>query len=158
MYSSTALITSCFTKLTTLKSLSPKLNKKEHSKILLKAFEFSIKKEMELLWVLRRVFEDVLPMLVLVAHKLWVSDWLRLISSIWKSYKDSSCFSNTWRETDCWGSRNYFRRCWRFKWPNSLWRELGISEHYYQLFQGELDFSLLIPGIDFIKQLMAEKE
>lgn len=40
-------------------SLSPKLSKKEHSKILLKVFEFSIKKEMELLWVLRRVFEEM---------------------------------------------------------------------------------------------------
>ena len=51
---------------TTLQSLSPKLNKKEHSKILLKVFEFSIKKEMEPLWALRRVFEEIFFRLTLV--------------------------------------------------------------------------------------------
>ena len=51
---------------TTLQSLSPKLNKKEHSKILLKVFEFSIKKEMEPLWALRRVLEEIFFRLTLV--------------------------------------------------------------------------------------------
>lgn len=59
-------INSFFTKLTTLKSPLPKLSKKEPSKILLKVFEFSIKKEMEPLWVLRRVF-------IVFSYWLWIA-------------------------------------------------------------------------------------
>ena len=39
-----------------------------------------------------------------------------------------------------------------------IMKETGISQHSNELVRGDLDFNLLIPGIDFIKQLMAEKE